>query len=197
MAENKGWALFIWTPRGRNHATRAFEAREIDENWFTLRSPATETDVFSPDQLAREKAELISETGSQEEGEAKFASEYMVEFNAAVPGSYYGSLMTKAQAEGRIGRVPYDPDLKVETSWDIGVADYTAIWFFQSVGREIRVIDYYEVSGEGLQSIVKSAISEKPYTYAAHYLPHDIKVREWGNGGKSRLETLEIGRAHV
>ena len=191
LAENGGWALFIWTPRGRNHATRAFEAREQDPTWFTLRSPATETDVFSAEQLAKEKAELISETGSEEEGSAKYASEYMVDFNAAVPGSYYGSLMTKAQDEGRIGRVPYDPSLKVETSWDLGISDYTTIWFFQQVGREVRAIDYYEVGGEGLQTIVKNAIADKPYVYGNHYLPHDVKVRELGNGGRSRLETLE------
>jgi hypothetical protein len=191
LAENGGWALFIWTPRGRNHATRAFEAREQDPTWFTLRSPATETDVFSAEQLAKEKAELISETGSEEEGGAKYASEYMVDFNAAVPGSYYGSLMTKAQVEGRICRVPYDPDLKVETAWDLGISDYTTIWFFQQVGREVRAIDYYEVGGEGLQTIVKNAIADKPYVYGNHYLPHDVKVRELGNGGKSRLETLE------
>lgn len=191
LAENGGWALFIWTPRGRNHATRAFEAREQDDTWFTLRSPATETDVFTAEQLAKEKAELISETGSEEEGSAKYASEYMVDFNAAVPGSYYGSLMTKAQEEGRICRVPYDPSLKVETAWDLGISDYTTIWFFQQVGREVRAIDYYEVGGEGLQAIVKNAIADKPYVYGNHYLPHDVKVRELGNGGKSRLETLE------
>jgi phage terminase large subunit len=191
LAENGGWALFIWTPRGRNHATRAFEAREQDPTWFTLRSPATETDVFSAEQLAKEKAELISETGSEEEGSAKYASEYMVDFNAAVPGSYYGSLMTKAQVDGRICRVPYDPSLKVETSWDLGISDYTTIWFFQQVGREVRAIDYYEVGGEGLQTIVKNAIADKPYVYGNHYLPHDVKVRELGAGGKSRLETLE------
>lgn len=191
LAENGGWALFIWTPRGRNHATRAFEAREQDDTWFTLRSPATETDVFTAEQLAKEKAELISETGSEEEGSAKYASEYMVDFNAAVPGSYYGSLMTKAQEDGRICRVPYDPSLKVETAWDLGISDYTTIWFFQQVGREVRAIDYYEVGGEGLQTIVKNAIADKPYVYGNHYLPHDVKVRELGNGGRSRLETLE------
>src|SRR5690606_2367086 len=54
LAESGGWALFLWTPRGRNHATRAFESRRQDPHWFTLRSPATDTDVFSPEQLASE-----------------------------------------------------------------------------------------------------------------------------------------------
>ena len=190
LAENGGWAVFIWTPRGRNHATRAFESREQDKTWFTQKSPATDTGVFTPEQLAKERAELISESGSEDEGNAKYAQEYLVDFDAAVPGSYYGSLMRKALEETRITRVPYDPALKVDTSWDLGIDDYTAIWFFQRVGREVRAIDYFETSGEGLQTIVKQAIADKPYVYGAHHLPHDVMVRELGAGGRTRYETL-------
>ena len=86
--------------------------------------------------------------------------------------------------------MPYDPALKVDTAWDLGVHDYTAIWFFQQVGREVRAIDYYETSGEGLQSIVREAIASKPYVYGTHHLPHDVMVRELGAGGRSRFETL-------
>ena len=68
--------------------------------------------------------------------------------------------------------------------------DYTAIWFCQQVGREVRAIDYFETSGEGLQSIVAQAIASKPYVFGTHYLPHDVTVRELGAAGKSRLETL-------
>jgi len=191
LAENDGWALFLWTPRGRNHATRAFEARAADPTWFTLRSPATKTNVFKPEQLAKERAELIAEFGSEEEGQARFASEYLVEFDAAVPGAYYASLLADAQKAGRIGRVPYDPALKVDTAWDLGIDDYTAIWFFQQAGREVRAIDYFEAAGEGLQSIARAAIAAKPYVYGTHYLPHDVMVRELGAAGRSRLETLD------
>lgn len=190
LAENGGWALFLWTPRGRGHATRAFEARARDPAWFAQRSPATETDVFTPEQLARERAELIAEMGSQEEGEARFASEYLVDFDAAAPGAYYASLLREAEREGRIGRVPHDPALRVETAWDLGIDDYTAIWFFQQAGREIRVIDYFETRGEGLQSIVRQAIAAKPYLFGTHHLPHDVMVRELGAAGRSRWETL-------
>lgn len=191
LAENGGWAIFLWTPRGRGHATMAFDARRQDpEAWYTLRSPATETSVFTPDQLAKEKAELISESGSTEEGEAKFNQEYLVDFDAATPGSYYGSLINAAEAEGRVSRVPYDPSLRVDTSWDLGIDDYTSIWFFQQVGREVRAIDYFETGGTGLQGIVAQAIAGKPYIYGTHHLPHDVMVRELGAAGKTRRETL-------
>lgn len=190
LAENGGWALFLWTPRGRNHATRSFDARATDPEWLTIRSPATETDVFTPEQLAKERAELVAEAGSEEEGGARFATEYLVDFDAAAPGAYYGASLREAQAAGRICRVPYDPNLPVDTAWDLGIDDYTAIWFFQQTGREVRAIDYYEVGGEGLQSIVREAVAAKPYVYGTHYLPHDVMVRELGAGGRSRYETL-------
>lgn len=189
LAENGGWALFLWTPRGRNHATRAFEARQKEPGWFTLRAPATQTSVFTPEQLDREKAELIAELGSKAEGEARFATEYMVDFDAAAPGAYYASLLGEADKAGRIGRVPYDPALKVDTAWDLGIDDYTAIWFFQQVGREVRAIDYFETSGEGLDSVVRRAIAGKGYVYGTHHLPHDVMVRELSSG-RSRYDTL-------
>lgn len=209
LAENGGWAVFIWTPRGRNHATRAFEAREQDKtNWFTQRSTALQTGVFTVAQLDRERQELIDETGSEEEGDAKFRQEYLVDFDAAVPGSYFGSHLKAAQDQGRIGSFPFVPSMKVDTAWDIGVDDYTAIWFFQDNGKRVRAIDYFETSGEGAEDIVRAALPEMipdlderaealqrigrpvPYAYRHHFLPHDVMVREWGAGAKTRFQTL-------
>lgn len=189
LAENDGWALFLWTPRGRNHATRSFEARAADPEWFCLKAPATETEVFTPEQLDRERTELIAELGSQEEGQARFASEYLVDFDAAAPGAYYASLLGEADRAGRIGRVPVDPALRVDTAWDLGIDDYTAIWFFQQAGREVRVIDYFETGGQGLEAIVRQAIATKPYVWGTHHLPHDVMVRELATG-RSRYDTL-------
>ncbi len=189
LAENGGWAVFIWTPRGRNHATRSFEARERDPEWFTQRLPATDTGVFTPAQLAKERSELISEAGSEDEGDAKYRQEYLVDFDAAVPGSYFGPMIAKAKEEGRVGKFPYDPALPVQTAWDIGVDDYTAIWFLQENGKQVRAIDYYETSGEGPETIVP-ILQAKGYKYGQHFLPHDVMVREWGHGAKTRYQTL-------
>jgi phage terminase large subunit len=123
-------------------------------------------------------------------------------------GSYYGKLIAHAEKTGRVGHFPYDPLLPVITSWDIGVDDYTAIWFWQEDGYRAVAIDYYEVSGDGAEQIVKAALPELnpseaektaalieanrpvPYTYAKHLLPHDVMNREWGAGAKSRYQTL-------
>lgn len=112
-------------------------------------------------------------------------------FEAAVEGAYYAAQMTLAEKEGRIGRVPYDPTLKVETWWDLGMNDDMSIWFVQRHRNEVRVIDHYSNSGEGLAHYAK-VISERPYVYSRHCMPHDIAVRDLSEtNGRSRKEVAE------
>lgn len=101
-------------------------------------------------------------------------------------GAYYRTQLARARNEGRIGNVPYDAELPVYTWWDIGVGDSTAIGFFQNIGREWRMIDYHEATGEGLPYYV-DVLKDKGYKYASHYAPHDIRVREFSSG-RSRIE---------
>jgi phage terminase large subunit len=201
LLENGGWAVFIWTPRGRNHATRAFEARERDPEWFTARMPATVTPVFTPEQLAKEKQDLIDEAGSVAEGTAIFNSEYLVDFDSAAPGAYYATEMQTAITAGRVGEVLWTPGIKVDTMWDLGIDDYTAIWFSQRVApTQVNFLAFYETSDIGFddsgetKGIVSEAFRGDRYKakwqYGMHYLPHDVRVRELGAGGRSRLQTL-------
>ena len=111
-------------------------------------------------------------------------------------GSYYTEEMRKAKHEGRITNVPYERSKQVITAWDLGVGDSTAIWFAQYIGQEIRLIDYYEASGVGLDHYAK-VLQDKGYVYDRHVLPHDVQVRELGTG-KSRIETLQsLGISNV
>lgn len=109
-------------------------------------------------------------------------------FAAALVGAYYGREMEWLEQNGKISTVPVDPSLSVWTAWDLGIDDTTAIWFVQIHGREIRVVDYLENSGAGLDYYVKE-LRRRDYTYDGHILPHDVKVRELSDG-KSRLEKL-------
>ena len=121
-------------------------------------------------------------------GEDRYEQEFECSFEAAIVGAYYAMEMKTAMQEGRITTVPYDPSVGVVTAWDLGIGDSTSIWFAQYVGQEIRVIDYYENSGVGLDHYAKE-LSSKNYHYMDHILPHDVQVKELGTG-KSRLETL-------
>lgn len=191
LEENGGWAAFISTSRGNNHLKKIFDFARVTPGWFAELLTAEETPVFTRQRLIEIKQELIGAFG-QELGEAMFEQEYLCSFQGAVIGSYYGKQMAAARKEGRITRVPHETGLEVYTFWDLGVDDSMTIWFMQFIGRETRVIDYYENSGMGLAHYAK-ILKEKPYTYGDHYMPHDAKVREMSAGehAKKRSEVAE------
>lgn len=188
LADNGGYAMMISTPRGKNHMYSQYNMAVEDPAWFASKRTALETGVFTKEQLEQEKKELISEFGP-EEGMAIFNQEYMCSFDSVVSGSYYGAIIDQIEQAGQITSVPHDPALPVTVSWDLGMGDATALWFLQHAGAEVRVIDCYEASGEGLAYYAKY-LKDKPYNYDQFIMPHDIRVRELGTG-KSRYETAQ------
>ena len=112
-------------------------------------------------------------------------------FANSVEGAYYANQFKKIYADGRICKLP-DNDALVNTVWDIGVGDSTAIWFYMRIGNELHIVDYYENSGEGLKHYMK-VLKDKGYTYGEHWGPHDIENREFGSDAKSRLELAQEG----
>ena len=192
LAENGGWALFITTPRGRNHAYTMYQGAKDDPSWYAERLAATDTGVFTQAQLDAELAEYTREYGAGN-GESLFRQEYLVSFDAAILGAYWGKEIADAERQGRVKSVPVDPLLPVHTVWDLGVGDSTSIWFFQVSGSEIRVVDHYENHGQGLPHYAE-ILTAKGYRYGDDWVPHDAKVRELGTG-RTRVETLSgLGR---
>ena len=188
LVENDGWALFITTARGNNHAKTLYDMAKQSPDWFAELSPATKTSVFTAEQLEKERLEYIGEYG-EDLGRAIYEQEYLCSFASAQLGAFYAPALDAAERDGRITSVPYDPGLQVYTAWDLGKRDFTAIWFCQSVGKEIRLIDYYEAAGQELAHYAK-VLREKPYVYNEHYLPHDV-THELLGMPKTRAEQLE------
>lgn len=192
LAENGGWAMFITTPRGTNHAKRTLDLARSDENWFAQVLGADDTGVFTPEQLAAELHDYVGEYG-KEEGRALFEQEYNCSFDSALVGSYYGAYLSRMTKDARIGNIPADRASLVHTGWDLGVSDSTAIWFIQRAGREYRLIDYHEASGVGLDEYAR-VLNEKRdangWVYGFHYFPHDMAVKELSSG-KSRADTMQ------
>ena len=155
-------------------------AQKTRESWYATLLRASETDVV-------DELELMD--ARQTMSDSQYMQEYECDFAAALEGAYYAELMADASREGRITAVPYQTTGEVYTAWDLGMDDYTAIWFAQMVGGEIHLVDYYENQGEGLEHYVE-IVKARPYNYAGHYLPHDTMVREMSTG-RSRLETLQ------
>lgn len=177
LSDRKGWGLFIGTPKGKNAFYELWKQAQDDKDWFHTQIKADTSGILDADELADARRSMTDD---------QFAQEYLCSFEAAVVGAVYAKELSLVRDEGQITRVPYDPSLPVHTAWDLGVGDSTAIVFWQQVGREIRVIDCYEATGEGLPHYA-SVIKERGYSYGTHFAPHDIAVREFGSG-KSRMD---------
>lgn len=188
LAENGGWAAFITTPRGRNHAYRMLRAAQGDKAWFAQVLTAAETGVFAAPALAEARRELRDLYGSHEVGDAAYEQEYECSFDAATVGAYYGRLISEAERQGRIAKVEPEPGIPVSTVWDLGVGDPTAIWWFQVVGPQVRVLDYYASSGLGIDHYA-GVVKDRGYLRGDDFVPHDAKVREFGTG-RTRIETM-------
>lgn len=191
LMENGGWAIFNFTPRGENHAYQLYELAKANpfdpetnpSGWFVSLLTVDDTRIIPRDVLERERLEVIRLDGN----DAVYQQENYCSFTAPIAGAYYAAQLTRAYADGRVGPVPHETRLAVDTWWDLGINDRMAIWFTQAVGQELRVIDYLEGSGHGLPHYI-GLLKEKAYIYGIHTAPHDIEVREL-TSGKSRRET--------
>ncbi len=189
LRENEGWAVFNFTPRGKNHAYDLYLMAKRNPNWFCQKLTIKDTDVITDEDIEEERREGMSEILIQQE--------YFCSFDQGAEGSYYAKYLNQAEIDGRITRVSYDPMAAVDTSWDLGVGDETVILFSQKIGQEVHLIDMYRNQGEGLNhyaKIVQQKAEEGGWTYGEHCAPHDIKVRELGSGAQTRLDIArELG----
>lgn len=177
LADHAGYAIWIGTPKGKNDFWELFDRHKKDEDWYTLLLKASESKIIPQEELNAAAKDMT---------EDEYLQEFECSFEAAIKGAYYSKELSLARKEGRIADIPYDQRIAVNTYWDLGIGDSTAIIFEQKVGRETHFIDYYEATGEGLAHYAK-ILKEKPYTYGSHVAPHDIDIRELGSG-QSRLE---------
>lgn len=181
LSDRQGWALFGGTPNGKNQFYDIAELAKREKGWFFRAYKASETCLLPIEELEAAKRVMTPE---------EYDQEYECSFEASVKGSIFANELAKAREEGRITRVPYDPALRVNTYWDLGINDPTAIWFEQTTkGGEVHLIDYLE-SSDGSIPAFAQAIESKPYVYGKHFWPHDGFAREIGSG-RSPAETAK------
>lgn len=179
LADRLGWVVWIGTPKGRNSFYDLWEGALDKPDWFRLMLRASETSLIADAELADAKTQMTRE---------QYEQEFECSFSAAIMGAYYAREMDEAERDGRLTSVPVERVALVHTAWDLGIGDSTAIWFAQMVGKEWRLVDFYEASGVGLDHYVR-ALRQRDYNYGTHYLPHDAEAKELGTG-KSRIEVL-------
>lgn len=179
LAANGGWAIFISTPRGKNHFWDLYQMAINSSDWFVSKLTVEDTMHIPFEEIEKERLEGIM-------SEDLIQQELYTSFEMGVEGAYYSKIIDKLKLKGQIGVVPYEPGFSVHTSWDLGVRDSTAIIFYQTIGQTIRIIDCYENSKVGLDHYAK-VLAQKDYVYGKHFAPHDIAVTEFGSG-ISRIE---------
>jgi phage terminase large subunit len=193
LEENDGWAAFITTPRGRNHAKAMFDMARANPKWFAEVLTIAHTGALTPEQIQESLDEYVALYG-EDLGRAQFEQEYECSFNAAILGAFYAREMVAVRKEGRVALIEALPDRPVHRAWDIGRRDDTSIWWFQVVGSKVYVLDCYSMPFGTLEPHAEEVHQRnrehgwKPG--GIDYVPHDAKVLEWG-GGRTRVEQME------
>lgn len=181
LRENGGWAIFDYTPRGKNHGYDLYTMARGNSDWYAEILTVDDTHAISVEDIDKERQAGMSEELIQQE--------FYCSFEGVLTGSVFGRAMQEAERDGHITGVPWDPDLPVDTWWDIGTGDPTAIWFTQTAGKEIHVIDYYENSGAGVGiDFYARHLQSMPYVWGTHHGPHDLEAHQFAAGGKSTRE---------
>jgi hypothetical protein len=205
LAENRGWAVFPYTPRGKNWGYDLWlEAKKDPSFWYSSLKTVEMTVRDGGDEERDRKGQpVVDQQTIQRERNAGYAEEliqqeYYCSFEGAIHGSYFGDAIERMEREGRVLRLPYNRDLLVDTSWDLGVDDETVIGFWQTVedartGQQyLHLIDVHAESRnpEGIAGYWRMLRNEKPYIYGQHDAPWDVKVQEWGSGN-TRLQIAQ------
>jgi len=169
LADRKGWAVFIGTPKGKNHFFDIYQ-RSRSEGWFNATLKASTTFIIGEEELTEMRAQMT---------EDQYMQEFECSFEAAVVGTYYAHLVAEAERDGRVGIYPFNPDLDVSVASDLGLTDSSAYWFWQEYPDRYQMIDYYEADGIHLPDYFKmfhEKEEEYGYNYKQIHLPHDARA---------------------
>jgi len=184
LADRLGWATFIGTPKGHNAFYDIYNEATKKPNWYTKVLRADQTMLLPQSELDDAKATM---------SENQYEQEFLCSFEAAILGAYYGQEMRRLTDLDRITTVDYDPMFPCHTAWDLGFNDSTAIWWFQVVYGEIRVLDHHSSNGQAIPyytGLLAQKEDEFGYKYGYHYLPHDARAKTLASGGKSIIEQI-------
>jgi len=184
LSDRKGFAYFISTPQGMSNIFYDLYQHALgDPEWLAYTAKASQTNIIDQEELDAAKAQM---------GDTKYKQEFECDWIANIEGSIYGDIIKKLEEDKQITRVSYDPALEVHTAWDLGVDDQTVIIFFQLLGNQILIIDYYENNREGLPHYVQ-VVKNKDYVYGEHYAPWDLEITEFSSGKTRKEVAYQLG----
>jgi len=187
IRESRGFAAFITTPRGNNHAKTMFDRAQGNDAWFSRLLTAEDTKALSADVLA-EALEEYQDLHGVDFGRALFEQEYLCSWSGSTVGAFWGDSMNRAEREGRIRPLEIDREHPVHTAWDLGKTANNPVWCFQVIAGKPRIVDFYQPDSDDLHDWV-AWLHGQGYD-GNFYLPHDVLVTEWGSK-RTRLDVLK------
>jgi len=176
IAENDGWAIFITTYRGKNHAYKMYQETKNDPKWFTSLKTVDDTGVLSKEILDQEEKEM---------DKPLFLQEYYCSPMAAFRGAYFGKEMMKMHGEKRIKSIGYENERPVYASFDLGMNDMTTAIFIQEKGNEVKIIGSRNWRMTDISDIVHDIRKSFPWGKQI-----DTYVLPWDGG----VKTLQTGK---
>lgn len=185
LADRKGWALFIGTPKGKNHFYQIHKRSQEEKGWFSMVLKASDSGILDDEELGEMRRQMSEE---------EFEQEMECSFTAAIIGTYYASIIQKMEQSGQIsaGVVKYDHSYPVKVACDLGRKDNTAMWFWQETPAGIAIIDYYENQGEGLDHYI-AHLNGLGYRYEEIWLPHDAVAKTLATKRSTIEQMLDAG----
>ena len=183
LTENKGWAAFVFTPRGTNHAYKLYEKVKNNKDWYcNLLTVKDTTDKNNKRIITDEMIQLEKDSGMSDD---MINQEFYCSFSAAVRGAYFANQLRRMEEQERIKNFIIKTTSLVYTFWDLGIGDKTAIWFMQYIDDRPHMIMYYENHGVELQHYINylhDVRDKYGFIFGVHYLPHDGKNKNLQTG---------------
>jgi phage terminase large subunit len=178
LSDRKGFMYLVGTPQGMQNIFYEYYLKaQGDKNWFLYTAKVSDTKIVDQEELDQALSLM---------GEAKYNQEFECSWIGNVPGSVYGDEISELEDQERLTSIPFNPAYPVNTAWDIGFNDDTAVIFFQDIGSQINIIDCFADRNQPFPYYAE-ILKEKPYSYGYHLAPHDIEVSEYSSG-KTRRE---------
>ena len=168
LAENWWWAIFNSTPNGKNHFYDMYNMAKDNPDWYCQRLTVDDTNVVSKEYIEEERRNWMSEEMIQQE--------YYVSFDVGAIGAYYAKEIEQARNDGRICKLPVNPDIPVDLYFDLWVNDNFTISFKQNDWMFYNFINYYEDNGKTLDHyffVIDEFFQRRWLKLGNIYLPHD------------------------
>jgi hypothetical protein len=183
LMDRRGWAVFIGTPKGKNHFYHMNKRALEEDSWFQMTLKASDSGLLDEDDLKEMRGQM---------SEDQYLQEMECSFEAAVKGTFYADMVADLECKGHMASHPHDPNLPVHVATDLGFTDSTAMWFWQLAPDGVRLIDYHEDSSKPLLYYF-DVLNEKGYDYETLWLPHDAKAKSLQTGRSTIEQFLEAG----